>query len=316
MNLSSEVALLNSSSEGSSSNKVSSSEYQKEWSEEWDKDKGDGKESGCNNSSRPGYTNVDINGTEESNSLPPESAEENDSLPLLLNFHGFGGCASYLIDEAGDLNEVAGREKFAVAYMQATEGSKGSSYWSPGDYGDKESEVSDIVYAEKVIEEIASNHPIDLSKVYAPGYSNGGMMSYGLACQRGELFAAIGIMSGVMLDDTCDESQQTSVIHFHGTGDAVLPLGGDENYQSTAEVISFWLSHNGIDAASKTATEYNEGGVLKEEYQSEDLQKVVTLYTVRRENGDLGGHVWFTADIDGESPNQILWDFLSRFSLE
>ena len=49
------------------------------------------------------------------------------------------------------------------------------------------------------VADIAKNVSIDASRVYATGMSNGGMMSYTLACDT-TLFAAIGPVSGTQLD--------------------------------------------------------------------------------------------------------------------
>ncbi len=157
---------------------------------------------------------------------------------------------------------------------------------------------------------------VDSSRVYAIGYSNGGMMSFGLACSRGDLIAAIGIMSGIMLPESCDANEYTSVIHFHGIADDVLPYEGNQNYQSVQDVINFWLNHNGIPASSLVTTELNGGDVVRESYSGGNKNTSVILYTVHELNGKAGGHGWFIGNIEGNSPNQILWKFLSSYGVD
>ena len=77
-----------------------------------------------------------------------------------------------------------------------------------------------------------------------------------------------------------------------------------------SQVIDFWLAHNSIEASSLVSTDLDGGNVRRDEYTGGTSNSSVVLYTV---NG--GGHIWFTDDIDGTSPNQILWDFLSNYSL-
>ena len=65
---------------------------------------------------------------------------------------------------------------------------------------------------------------IDKARVYAAGMSNGGIMSYTLACNSG-IFAAIGPNSATQLD-ACAAPHPTSVIHIHGTADRLVPYNG------------------------------------------------------------------------------------------
>ena len=141
-------------------------------------------------------------------------------------------------------------------------------------------------------------------------------MAYGLACTKSDMIAAVGIMSGVMLEGTCDENEFTSVIHFHGIADDVLPLNGNQDFQPVSDVVDFWLNHNNISTSSLVTSELNNGDVVLEEYSGGNGNTSITLYTVNQEHDKDGGHVWFTGDIDGSSPNQILWDFLSSYRLD
>ncbi|MDG0973170.1 MAG: hypothetical protein P8O07_03345, partial [Crocinitomicaceae bacterium] len=63
-------------------------------------------------------------------------------------------------------------------------------------------------------------------RIYAVGYSNGGMMAYGLANYRSDLIAAVASVSGVMLDCTRPTSHPMPIVHLHGTSDGVLPYNG------------------------------------------------------------------------------------------
>ena len=62
-------------------------------------------------------------------------------------------------------------------------------------------------------------------------------------------------------------------------------------------------------------TQLNGGNVVKDEYIGGNDNTSFVLYTINSEHGKAGGHVWFSDDIGGISPNQILWDFLSGYSL-
>ena len=121
-------------------------------------------------------------------------------------------------------------------------------------------------------------------------------------------------MSGIMLEQTCDVKEYTSIIHFHSTSDNVLPYDGNQDYQSVSDVVNFWLSHNGIPVSNLATIEFNDGDMVRKSYTGGNENTSVVLYTDYEEQGK-GGHVWFNGAIDGNSPNQILWDFLSSYSL-
>ena len=274
----------------------------------------------CSNVDHSGYqTLVQNSETREYILHIPASYSSNLPTPLVINFHGFGDCAANFAEDIGEfygLNDTADENNFIIVYPQAAYREKGANYWEPGDTGKQSIEENDVYFTEQLIAEISSSYNVDLSRVYAIGYSNGGMMSYDLACTGSDFIAAVGIMSGISLSEDCDVTNAyTSVIHFHGIDDSVLPYEGNQDYQPVSEVVNYWLDHNGISTASLLTAELNGGDVLREEYSDGNEDTAVALYTIFNEYGKSGGHVWFSDDIDGESPNEILWSFLSKFSL-
>ena len=267
-----------------------------------------------------GYRSINVgNVTREYIIHIPTYYDDNIATPLVINFHGFGDSAAdyaKTIGEFYNLNLLADTSNFLVAYPQAVMREKEGVYWDPGDDGSENIYDNDIYFTEQLISDISKDYNVDLSRVYAIGYSNGGMMAYGLACNSGDHIAAVGIMSGIMLKESCDENVRTSVIHFHGSQDDVLPLEGNVESQSVSDGIKFWLDQNNISSSSLVTTKLNNGDVLRYEYKSESEKTSVVLYVVNREHNKPGGHVWFSDDIGGINPNKILWEFLSGFSLD
>jgi len=274
----------------------------------------------CDNSNIDGYkTLVQDDFSREYILYVPDSYQNNTSTPLLINFHGYGDCAGVyatLVGESFNLNTLADSENFIVVYPQAVIRSKGDEYWDPGNNGNQNINENDFYFTKQLINEIAAEYNIDLSRVYATGFSNGGMMSYDLACSGSDFIAAVGIMSGAMLLDSCDSEDFTSVILFHGIEDLVLPYNGNQHYQSIDETVNFWLDHNNIASSSLVQTEMNDGDVVKDEYTGGNENTSVVLYTIYNEFNEPGRHVWFKEEIDGNRPNKILWDFLSQYSLD
>ena len=271
----------------------------------------------CDNASADGYHTIsegDI--TREYIVQLPSDYDDSVEYPLVISFHGNGGCAEMFSsgsdfgDGFSDLSSQADANGFIVAYPQGVSRAKGGTEWDPGDNGSTNMNDNDVYFTQQVIADISANHSIDSTRTYAVGYSNGGMMAYGLACTLGSEIAAVGIMSGIMLPGTCIETEYTPVIHFHGTADDALPYDGSSDFQSVASVIDFWVAHNQITETTPNTTTFNNGLVTLDSYTGGAEDSSVLLYTIQG-----GGHIWFDEPIDGQHPSDILWDFLSGYDL-
>lgn len=245
----------------------------------------------------------------------PTGYDENVPAALIINMHGFGDCAGDYAETIGEFyefNNLANQENIIVAYPQgAYRVDKDDHYWEPGDNGEEHIYENDVFFIEALVAEIADEFNVDTNKVYALGYSNGGMMAYSLACNNTELFAGIGIMSGVMLEEDCTQNYSIPIIVFHGIDDGVLPYAGNQWYQSTQDVVDFWLEKNNIPASSLASAELKNGHVEVDQYTGGNENTCLSLITINEEYDKPGDHVWFSEPIEGSTPNEIMWDFFS-----
>lgn len=235
----------------------------------------------------------------------PESVA--DAAPLLLLFHGYGGSAPDFMEEA-DLRPLADEEGFVLAYPQGSF-LHGSSHWNsaaPSD--DNKSNADDFGFVEQLIDTIGASWDLDADRIYAAGYSNGGMMAFGLACYLGDRIAAVGSVSGAMLDDigvSCTPPHPTSVITLHGTSDPVLPYEGGEGMRSAQGVLDFWADRNEITSEPTTRS-----GPQIESFVYAGGLGGTEVHHHRVVGGD---HVWFDLEVDGVGTNRLIWDLVSRF---
>lgn len=243
----------------------------------------------------------------------PTNYNKDISTPLIINMHGFGDCASDYANTIHDFynfSQLANNENIIVVYPQgAYRPDKQDTYWEPGDTGIENIYDNDIFFIEELIAKIKSEYNINQDMIFACGYSNGGMMSYSLACNRSNIFSAIGIMSGTMLEEECTLEKPVPTIKFHGIADGVLPYNGNVWFQSVNEVVSFWLSQNNIPNTSLNSSQLNSGNVIHNAYTGGIDNSCVSVYTINEEFDKPGGHVWFSGDINGKSPNEIMWNF-------
>ena len=248
----------------------------------------------------------------------PISYDSIQSVPLILNFHGWTMSASDQM-YVSDMRALSDSEQFILVYPQGTK-LWGSTHWSVGSWTTG-SQANDLDFIDALIDQLANNYNLDEERIYACGYSNGGFFSQELACQLSNKIAAIGTVAANMSIQTvknCDPSHPVPVITISGTMDNVVQYDGSqpEGTISHNNTLDYWITFNNMDAEPIIS----------------DLQDInipdgssVTLYQYL--NGDNyveiehykivdGGHDWpgtfGNMDIDA---NTVIWNFVSQFDI-
>jgi len=240
----------------------------------------------------------------------PNSYDGTSAVPLMLNFHGFGGSASDYMQEA-DMRSLAEADTFILVYPQGS-CSDGSSHWNAcPNGGDNKSDADDFGFVESMINEISSQYNIDMERIYAAGYSNGGMMAYGLAHYKSDLIAAVASVSGVMLDCIGPTSHPMPVVHLHGTSDGVLPYNGGSGWNSTQSTLDHWINFNNTTTNPSVSSD-NNGGMTIEHYVYDQGDSLVSVEHYKYIGGD---HVWFSATFQGQNTSELVWNFVSRYDI-
>jgi polyhydroxybutyrate depolymerase len=86
----------------------------------------------------------------------------------------------------------------------------------------------EYAYFDKLVDEVEKRYNIDRKRLLMSGFSSGGMMVWSLACARGDLFAGFAPISGTFWapgPKRCP-SGPVNLMHFHGTTDGMVPIGG------------------------------------------------------------------------------------------
>lgn len=199
------------------------------------------------------------------------------SLALVVARHGHGGtgdgfnrttCEEGDTDGENCLDRVADEEGFAVAYPDGTGGFLGlGRSWNAGGGGDGlrcvgdpacEDGVDDSAYDDDLFALMVAVLPIDTTRVYATGMSNGAAMSHRLACERSDRYAAIVSVAGGNQASGypgCTPTIPVPVLHIHGTDDRCWgddgsvgeTCAGDDaaGFVSVADSMDFWAGTNG-----------------------------------------------------------------------
>ena len=240
----------------------------------------------------------------------PNSYDGTSSVPVLFNFHGFGDNASDYMNNA-DMRAVSESDTFILVYPQGS-CLDGSSHWNPCPTGgDNKSTADDLGFVESTISEISSQYNVDMERIYAAGYSNGGMMAYGLANYKSDLIAAVASVSGAMLDCIGSTSNPMPVVHLHGTSDGVLPYNGSSDWSSAQSTLDHWINFNNT-ITTPTASSDNSGGMTIEHFVYDQGDSLVSVEHYKYIGGD---HVWFSATFQGQNTSQLVWNFVSRYDI-
>jgi polyhydroxybutyrate depolymerase len=241
----------------------------------------------------------------------PSSYNGSTQVPLLFNFHGFGGTSSAHMTTA-DMRTLSESQIFLLVYPQGSSMS-GYSHWNAAQLGgDNKSSADDVGFVEAMITSISSSYQVNSNRIYACGYSNGGMMSYFLGKSISDKIAAIGSVSGTMLEGNPDPSNPVPMINIHGTSDSVVPYLGNSDYPAISIVLTYWANHNGANLTPVT-TSLTSGStsVEKSVYSDSGGTGWVEHYKV-----NAGGHDWFNLDLSGSDTNQLIWNFFSQHALD
>ncbi|OBH23891.1 polyhydroxybutyrate depolymerase [Mycobacterium sp. E342] len=217
-----------------------------------------------------------------------------DSAPLVLVLHGYSGSARQVERDYG-WDELADSGRFVVAYPDGLDRAWNvdgeSCCGRPG-----RENVDDVAFITAAVADIAKNVRTDPARVYVTGMSNGGIMSYTLACAT-DIFAAIGPVAGTLLNG-CPNPRPISIMHIHGTADRLVPYGGGQGFSvingpPVPSVNAFWRN---VDQCADPAST-TDGPVTTSTAECAG-HRGVTLITI-----DQGGHEW------PPFASQALWAF-------
>ena len=140
--------------------------------------------------------------------------------PVLFNLHGGASTAQAYMEYVSDMRPIAENENFILVYPQATSDNNGNPTWHLGGENSKSTEVDDVGFIGKIIDDLSSIYSIDQTRVYVIGFSNGAYLAYEIACLMNDKIAGIGVVAGHMFIDTfnsCSPSHPTPIINIHGT---------------------------------------------------------------------------------------------------
>ena len=253
----------------------------------------------------------------------PDSYRRRTPTALVIALHGYASKPSD-IEFTSRWNDLADQEGFIVVYPSASFSPK---RWRSSVSGSPEkSTLLDVQYISDLIDHLETKFNIDPNRVYVNGISQGGGMTYVIACQLADRVAAVGSVAGAYTYQfaQCKPSRPMPVIAFHGDEDPIVPyLGaGSTGYYFTLlpapDWAAWWAEHN---RCSETSTVSQASEVDRTDYQDCDDGADVVFYTIFG-----GGHTWPGDPSSTDSPEwgytthqidatALMWEFFKEHPL-
>ena len=236
--------------------------------------------------------------------------------PLVFVMHGYGGNAEW-IQEYSQMNALADQHQFAVCYPQGRRvGGNGDTHWNARL---KLSTIDDVGFLSALATHLQSTHNLNPNKTFACGMSNGGFMSYTLACEAPNIFKAIANVTGTMSEDSWNTLSMsnppimgTPILHIHGTQDNVVPIDGSMGVDGgwggappVDSIVSYWSSIHNCNAID---TLFFPQNTTAYHYHSDTDSNKVWYYKI-----DGMGHEWPEPSTSyGVIASEVIWDFFSK----
>lgn len=232
----------------------------------------------------------------------PSHVDEREDLPLIFAFHGYK-----MTDDTMRSMTEFDKANAVVVYMQGID-----TAWAPAPYASTTGE-QDLAFFDAVREEMLDNYPINPSRVFAAGHSNGGGFAAYTACHRAHQLTGIATVSAAYYDTVFEDCAPipTKQIDFHGTNDNIINYGGGTRHGTVYEPVEEVMEH----AAERNYCEEPPAEELigrpGEEFIWDGCDAQLRHYRL-----DGSGHVWPGSDNDKGPGTNTTDDFATREILD
>jgi polyhydroxybutyrate depolymerase len=231
----------------------------------------------------------------------PKNFVQTKRTPLVIALHGGRGKADGM-DRLTGFNNVSDKYGFIVIYPDGVK-----KQWNDGrnDFhlNDK---IDDVKFISVLIDTLKALYNIDSNRVYVTGISNGGIMSFRLACELSNKIAAAAPVAASMPESPvykCSPLRPVPMMIIFGDEDPLVPFNGGDisifGLSSRGKVIpvkesvSYWVNFNGCSSNSIISQIDNaddDTKAIKNDYQDNPLKKnnsEVVFWLIKG-----GGHTW------------------------
>lgn len=253
----------------------------------------------------------------------PAAYNGSTPVPLVLNLHGYASFAAQQ-EFYGDFRPIADTANFLIVHPNGTIDPQGNRFWNV--LGGL-SAVDDVAFLSNLIDTLRAAYNIDPNRMYSTGMSNGGFMSYSLACELSHKIAAIASVTGSMINlklNACNPPRPVPVMEIHGTADNTVPYNGSVSLGTVAipTLVNAWVQKNQCNPApviTPVPDINTTDGCTAEHYL---YTGGINGSTVEHYKVIGGGHTWpgqlFPIGVTNQdfSASREIWRFFSQYRLD
>ena len=164
----------------------------------------------------------------------PPNYDPNKAYPVIIGLHWRGGSASEIYGWNGffGLKNLYGSNAIFLAPQGLDAG------WA--NTGDR-----DIRFLRAMISKVQQGACTDTQRVFATGFSFGGMMSNAIGCQMGDVVRAIVPMAGSLWSGCASSTYKVAALFIHAKDDNTVPYAAGEEARDT------FLKRNSCSATTR-----------------------------------------------------------------
>ncbi|NKF21404.1 alpha/beta hydrolase family esterase [Solimonas marina] len=153
--------------------------------------------------------------------VPPGSAPAGGR-PLIVALHGGLGTGAIMETQSG-LDRIADSHNVVIAYPDGV-----GRAWNAGSCCGRpmDEHIDDVAFVRQVITDVERRTPIDHSRVYGTGFSNGAMLLHRIVCEAPDTFTAVAAVSGGVMVQDCSTRHPVPALLIQGRADKRIPWNG------------------------------------------------------------------------------------------
>lgn len=183
----------------------------------------------------------------------PASYDPATPAPLIILLHGYMNTGPE-VEAWMQLSNLVDEYGFLYVYPTGSTDLFGFEYWNATDaccsmFGQP---IDDSGYLRNIVDTMSATYNVDPRQIHFAGHSNGGFMSYRMACDHADVVASIASLAGATFLDPadCTPSSPVHTLQIHGTSDTVISYDGgcipfSGCYPSAVQTAETWAEYNG-----------------------------------------------------------------------